>query len=212
MVSLRRVSGVTGAALLALVALLGTGCGTAAPRPADIYFALEPGGERTAIGATPPPGGATRPGTLVVNEFATRGLLGGRQIIFRTEAEPLRVQRYEHLLWAEPVPRALSRNLSDALRAAGVFERVLLPSDRGRPDYLLNGEVDMFEHRPTATAPYVVGTLNLTLLRSADRRVVHSHRYHSEVMVGTSSPQAMAEAFNELSERLATAAIRDLRR
>ncbi len=186
-----------------LIVLIAGGCGSPAPLRPDLFFALDPEPSETPVGSP-------LPATLLVSDLAARGFLGGRQIVFRTEAEPLRVQRYDDLLWADPVPRAVSGNLVRAVRSAGVFAFTLIPADRGRADYLLGGEVERFEHLPTATPPRVVGTLNLALVRADDRRSVWDRRYHREVEVQGDTPDAMAGAFNRMAALLAADVVRDL--
>ncbi|HSO83565.1 ABC-type transport auxiliary lipoprotein family protein [Thiocapsa sp.] len=187
-----------------ILTLVVSGCGSPAPMRPDLFYSLDPEPLES-------PAGAALPGTLLVSDLAARGFLGGRQIVFRTEAEPLQVQRYDDLLWADPVPRALSRNLVRAVRHAQVFEFALIPADRVRADYLLGGEVERFEHLPTATPPRVVGALNLALVRADDRRSVWDRSYRAEVEVQGDTPDAMAEAFNRLAALLAADVVRDLR-
>ncbi|MFB1486484.1 MULTISPECIES: ABC-type transport auxiliary lipoprotein family protein [unclassified Thiocapsa] len=187
-----------------IVVLLAGGCGSPAPLRSDLFYALDPEPLEAPVGSP-------LPATLLVSDLAARGFLGGRQIVFRTEAEPLQVQRYDDLLWADPVPRALARNLVRAVRHAEVFEFTLIPADRARADYLLGGEVERFEHLPTATPPRVVGALYLALVRADDRRSVRDRRYSREVEVQGDTPDAMAEAFNRLAALLAADVVRDLR-
>jgi cholesterol transport system auxiliary component len=186
-----------------LLVLIAGGCGSPAPLRPDLFYALDPEPLES-------PAGSPLPATLLVSDLAARGFLGGRQIVFRTEAEPLRVQRYDDLLWADPVPRALSGNLVRAVRSARVFAFTLIPVDRGRADYLLGGEVERFEHLPTATPPRVVGTLNLALVRADDRRSVWDRRYRREVEVQGDTPDDMAVAFNRMTALLSADVVRDL--
>jgi cholesterol transport system auxiliary component len=195
--------------LPALVLILSAaGCGSPAPAKPDLFFSLDPAPLES-------PTGSPIPATLLVNELAARGFLGGRQIVFRTPEEPLRVQRYDDLLWDEPVPRAMSRNLVNAIRAAEVFQAALVPADRGRADYLLSGEVERFEHLPAPTSPRapsrVAGTLNLAVVRADDRRPIRDRSYSREVDVRGNTPDDMVEAFNRLAALLAADLVRDLR-
>jgi cholesterol transport system auxiliary component len=157
------------------------------------------------------PVGAPLPATLLVNDLAARGFLGGRQIIFRTQEAPLLVQRYNELLWEEPVTRAMSRNLVNALRTAEVFRFTIIPADRGRADYILGGEVERFEHLPTASPPRVVATLNLALVRANDRKSLWNRQYSGDVQVEGATSEAMVEAFNRLAAQLVADVVRDLR-
>lgn len=186
-----------------MLILITAGCGSS-PRQLDIFYALDPEPLERPVGSP-------LPATLQVSDLAARGFLGGRQIVFRTQAEPLQVQRYDDLLWADPVSRAMSRHLATAIRAAGVFDFTLIPADRGRADYLLSGEVERFEHLPTAVPPRVVGTLNLALVRASDRRSIQDRSYHREVEVRGDTPDDMADAFNALAALLAADVVRDLR-
>lgn len=193
--------------LALLMAVLLTGCGSSAPLQSDRYYALSPT-------ISEPPAGAPVSGVLLVNTLAARGFLGGRQIVYRQHDQPLRVERYDFLLWEETVPRALSQSLADAIRAAGIFEFVVIPADRARADYILSGEVDVFEHRPTDQPPRVVASLNLALVNATDRRSVWMQEYSGEELVKAKTPEeipdAMAESFNRLTARLVGEAVRDL--
>lgn len=189
--------------LLAGLILGLAGCGSPAPVEPDRYFSLAP--PRGEVLAQSP-----LQASLVVNDLAARGFLGGRQILFRTEVAPLEAQRYERLLWDEPLPRALARHLVDAIASAGLFAFVLTPADRGRADFILNGEVERFEHWPTATPPRVTGALSLTLTRAADRLTLLHRRYQEEIPVEGATPEAMVAAASRLADLLADQVVRDL--
>jgi cholesterol transport system auxiliary component len=190
--------------LMPLITLSLVACGAPEPVIRDRFFALDP-----PVPVTP--GGSVTAATLLVNDLAARGFLGGRQIVFRTAEDPLEVKRYPQLLWEEPPGRALARELVAALRSARLFGLVITPAQRARTDYLLGGEVTRFEHLPTDRPPRVRAEFSLTLLRGADRRSVFSGRYAGEEPSGGATPQAMIQAFNRLSGRLLGEAVRDLR-
>lgn len=201
-------------ALMSLLLGLGlAGCGSPVPVKEDQYFSLA----APDPGTLPTKGGAVArdraplPASLQVNDLAARGFLGGRQILFRTAADPWEIQRYDQLLWEEPVPRALSRHLAASIRDAGLFRFVLIPADRGRADYLLGGEVERFEHLPTATPPHMAGSLSLTLIRASDGRPLLERRHDAEVPVTGPTPADMAGAATRLADQLATAVVMDLR-
>lgn len=192
------------------------GCGSPAPVKADQYFSLTPP-TTLESGALATEGGAAArdraplPASLQVNDLAARGFLGGRQILFRTAEAPRETQRYEQRLWDEPVPRALSRHLASRLRDAGLFRFVLIPADRGRADYLLGGEVERFEHLPTAHPPRMAGTLSVTLIRASDGRPLLERRHDAEVTVTGPTPADMVSAASHLADQLAAAVVEDLR-
>jgi cholesterol transport system auxiliary component len=147
---------------------------------------------------------------LEVNDLAARGFLGGREIVYRTAEEPLEVNRYQELLWEEPPGRALARALASALRSASLFGVVTTPAQRVRTDYRLTGEVIRFEHLPTDRPPLVRVEINLTLVRGDDRRSFLSRQYSGEELTDESTPRGMVRAFNRLSGRLLSEAVRDL--
>lgn len=190
--------------LLLLASVLLTACGAPEPAQRDRFYTLSP--RVPGVGATAAPLRAT----LLVNDLAARGFLGGRQVVFRTREQPLEVQRYNLLLWEEPPGRAIARDLAGALRTAGLFEFVITPAQRTRTDYILGGELDRFEHLPTASPPQVVADFSLTLMGSADRRSLFSRRYLSQEPTQGDTPEAMAQAFNRLAGRLIGDAVRDL--
>ena len=185
------------------------GCGSPVTVKEDQYLSLAPLAAPELSGHAPTSGSSES--DLQVNELVARGFLGGRQIVFRTSEAPWQTQRYNQLLWDEPVPRALSRHLAARIRAAGLFRFVLIPADRGRADYLLSGEVERFEHLPTATPPRMAGTLSLTLVQASDRRPLLERRYDAEEIVTGETTADMAAAATRLADRLAAAVVTDLR-
>lgn len=191
------------ASLVVALVLCLVACGTAPPLPRDRYYALEPAGAGPAAGQTVA-------AILQVNDLAARGFLGGRQILYRTREQPLVVERYENYLWEEPAPRALAAILIETIRDAGLFQHVVIPADRAKPDLLLGGEVERFEHRPTDGPPLVLAKLNLSLVRTNDRRSLWTRQYSGQEAVSADTPDAMAEAFNRLARRLAAQVTRDL--
>lgn len=197
--------GLTFARISSLTALLLlTACGAPEPMQQDRFYSLEPEiqpapATSTALGAT-----------LLVNDLATRGFLGGRQIVYQTSEQPLQVHRYHLLLWAEPPGRAIAWGLARALGTAGLFEVVATPAQRVRSDFILGGELDRFEHLPTAAPPKVVADFSLTLVRSTDHRALFSRGYQGQEPTQGDSPEAMARAFNRLAGRLIGEAVRDI--
>ena len=187
-----------------LSSVLLSACGAPEPAQRDRFYSLAPQLQ------SPPAASAPLRATLLVNDLAARGFLGGRQIVFRTSEQPLEVQRYNLLLWEEPPGRAIAGQLAAGLRTAGLFEFVVTPAQRTRADYILSGEIDRFEHLPTAGPPKVVAEFSLTLLQGTNRRSLFSGRYHGQEETGGDSPEAMARAFNRLAGRLIGDALRDL--
>lgn len=186
------------------LALTLAGCGASAPLERDRYYSLAPASRET-------PAERTSPASLLVKDLAARGFLGGRQIVYRTREQPLQVERYELLLWEEPVPRALAQALVDAIRVARLFRAVVIPAESARADYQLGGEVETFEHHPTDQPPQVVAVLDLSLVRSADRYALWTRRYQSTEPVSGRTPEAMADAFDRLAARLVGDVVRDLK-
>jgi cholesterol transport system auxiliary component len=194
----------TGRRQILVVALLLSSCAARQPAPQERFFVLDPAVIATA-------GGAASHATLLVNDLAARGFIGGRQIVFRTHERPLEVSRYTRYLWEEPPGRALARELVAAIRAAGLFEFVLTPAERARSDYALSGELSRFEHLPTASPPRVAVAFTLTLMRGADRRLLLTKSYSGEERTNAPNAEAMVYAFNRLTARLLSRAVEDLR-
>jgi cholesterol transport system auxiliary component len=186
--------------------LLLAACGAPEPAQRDRFFSLaEPPSQTGSPAAT------MLRSTLLVNDLAARGFLGGRQIVFRTREQPLEIQRYDLFLWEEPPGRAVAGNLARAVRAAGLFEFVIRPAQRSRADFILGGELTRFEHLPTAGPPRVAADFTLALARGADRRALFSRRYRGSEPTRGGTPAAMAQAFNRLAARLIEDAVRDLK-
>ena len=190
-----------------MAALLLAGCGGGGKRLQDLYFALQ-------SDVTLAPAARPIPGTLRVTPIAARGFVAGSRIVFRTAEEPLEVQRYAQLLWEEVPARAIADDLTAAARAAGVFEHVITAGDPARADFLLTGELQRFEHRPTDNPPVVFAELWLTLVRGKGREVLVAQSYVDTEPVavaadGRQSPEAIVDAFNRLSGRIISRVIAD---
>lgn len=188
---------------VALVAAALSACGPAAPPIRDVFFTLEPA---LTTPASPRPVDAT----LQVGQLAARGFLGGTRVVYRTAAQPLLAQRHDDLLWEAPPARALSGSLADGLRASGLFAYVVTIAERARADWLLQGELTRFEHRPTDRPPRVAAAFNLTLVGNSDRKTRFAKTYSGEEPITGTTPEAMALAFNRLTARLIDDVIRDL--
>jgi cholesterol transport system auxiliary component len=205
-ISEAQASAAHAATIAVLLSALALACASPTPAPRDRFFALETGT------LYPPPARTGSPinATLLIADLSSRGFLGGRQIVFRTEESPLQVQRYPQLLWEEPPGRTLAAELTAAIRGAGLFKLVLGSEQRARNDYVLGGTLERFEHRPTAANPRVVVDFTLTLVRSSDRRPLLNKRYRGEEPTNAPTPEAMVQAFNRLSARLISDAFADL--
>jgi cholesterol transport system auxiliary component len=195
------------AALAVILCAVLAACGGPAIR--DIFYALE-----ADAGAAP----AARPipGTVRVSPLTGRGFVAGTRIVYRTAEEPLRVQRYAEHLWAEVPAAAVAGELLAALRRARVFENAVGAGDPARASYLLSGELNRFEHHPTAPRPHVAVTLTLVLVDADNRRLVVSKTYAETEPTprgadGLMRPEIMIDAFNRATGRIIDAAISDIR-
>jgi cholesterol transport system auxiliary component len=197
--------GWSGCAIAVVVLILIHGCGGSGPPLREHFYALQPDIQVR-------PSQPQAQGTLLVLPLAARGFAGGSQIVFRTAEEPLQVQRYDDLLWEQTPGRALSEAIIASLRAARTFQYVISIADRARGDYILSGELTRLEHRPTAPQPNVAASFNLTLVVGDDRATRFSRTYAGEEPTLESTPEAMVRAFNGLTGRLLSEALRDLER
>ncbi|MFE8034212.1 ABC-type transport auxiliary lipoprotein family protein, partial [Thiohalocapsa marina] len=150
-----------------------------------------------------------------VSPLAARGFAGGTRIVYRTQQQPLRVQRYDELLWESPPASAIADALVAALRAGRVFEHVIVAGDPARADFLLSGELTRFEHRPTDQPPGVSVEFSLALIQARGRGLLASNNYVGfEPTVngadGRTTPEAMVAAFDRVTGRLIEQAIRDV--
>jgi cholesterol transport system auxiliary component len=193
--------------VLWLLAGVLTGCGSAPPIEPVRYYTLELDSlEAPAPGRSPP-----IQGSLQVNRVMARGLLSGRPILYRTAESPHEIGLYPRYVWHEPVSHALTSLLTEAIREAGVFEQVLAPQVRAQVDYLLVGEIERYEHLPTAQPPRVHADIDLSLIAARDRHLIWSRTYRVEETIEGRTPEAMAQAFNVLAAHFAREVIGDLR-
>lgn len=190
------------AAALAMLA----GCGGEPIR--DVYFSLQ---SDVSVRQSARP----IPGTVRVSPLAARGFVAGSRIVYRTAEAPRQVQRYNELLWEDVPARAFAEDLLSALRAARAFDNAVTAGDPARADYLLGGELKVFEHRPTDRTPGVRAEVTLVLVdgRSRDLLVAKTFSGFEPIPVaadGRTTASAMVAAFDRLSGRIIGEAIADI--
>jgi cholesterol transport system auxiliary component len=196
---------VVSVSLLLLLSLLLGACASAPPAPRDHFYRLAPAAH------IPPGHHSPTVGTLRVTDLAARGFLGGRQIVFRTQDQPLETRRYNEYLWEVPPGQALAQSLASALQDAGLFRLVTGPTQDTRAQFVLGGDISRFEHLATLQPPRVAIAFSLLLVKTDDRRPLFAHQYQGEEPMSANNPDAMVEAFDRLAGRLIGDAVRDLR-
>ena len=170
------------------------GC-VSGPPPQSAYYTLAP-----AVTATT----RAKPlvGTILVNRLSARGLTGGRQIVFRDRAHPFQVQRYHYRYWADAPTVLIQDRLVQSLRQAGIADYVITPAERAKADWIVSGNLLMFEHHPYARPPVVVVELELGIVRSKCREPVFLKRYSVQEPAPNNQIEQAIPAFERALTRL----------
>lgn len=79
-----------------------------------------------------------------VRPLEADGILAERAIAY-IEADGLAVRQYSYHFWIEAPTQAVQRELSNYLRATGLFGEVVTPRLRARPDIEVQGRIGRFE-------------------------------------------------------------------
>jgi cholesterol transport system auxiliary component len=170
------------------------GCGGPAER--DHFYVLQ-APEPTARLATP-----RLKGNLVVGNFAARGLLLERAVLYWQPDAPRELQQYRNHLWNEPPARLVDQTLAQFLRNANLAETVTTPDTRAIAGYAAFGTVLRFEHRPEIASPSVAIELEISLVRAEDRQVVLLKRYADGERVAGPAIGDVVLAFERALQRI----------
>jgi cholesterol transport system auxiliary component len=187
---------------MAVLLVVAAACGTQSPVPADKFYrlALSP--------AEPAAAGPLFAGVIEVQRLAGDGLMGGRSIVYSTDAQPNLLKEYHYHFWTEPPIVLLRDQLVTYLRQAGVGTQVVTPSVRAEPDYVLTGKVMRFE-KVAGENPRGVVQVELGL-RETGGKLLLLDTYGAEVAAADDSVPAAVAALNAALGQVCAAFARDL--
>lgn len=124
--------------LLSAASVLALAACAQPPVPTDTFYRLD----------VPDPvaaGGAPVGGVIEVRPFDPDGLSGERAMVY-VEGDGA-VRQYSYHFWVESPTAAIQRELTDHLRATGLFDQVVTPRFRVRPDVEIQGRLARLEQR-----------------------------------------------------------------
>ena len=199
-----RIASTRGAARLVLLALAATiaGCSLTRPAPVKNTFLLDP--------ARPAPAAVTRPATLRIGTFNVSAEYRDRAFTYRTGDVKYEADFYNEFF--VPPAAMIAQATTKALASANVFTRVVpagsAPEDG---DFVLEGFVaDLYADARAKPAAAVVG-INYYLTRTSfPSTVVWSRDYRERVPLTGTTPEALAEAWNDALGRVLATLARDL--
>ena len=202
------MSGLGGVRLLALFPIIAgyavlSACASGPP-PEDVFYTLAPV-------TTPPASASPLTGTILVNRLATRGFTGGRRIVFRDEKQPLQIQRYHYLYWADAPAVMIQDQLAQGLRDAAIADYVITPAERARADWIGSGNLLRMEHHPDARPPAVAVEVELGIVSAACRDSVFLKRYSVHQAAQNKQIDQAIPAFERALRRLIGQFLKDAR-
>lgn len=194
-----------GAALVAAAGL--AACSVGEPAPSDHFYRLGasvPAG--TAPAATPAEGKA------LVPPFEASGVLNQRALLWTENGVEL--QQYSYHFWAEPPAQMFQEAAANALRSAGIFEAVVEPSYRARPDWIVQGRIRNLEIiGPSGEDSAVRGArvaLTMTVSDPDSERVLLDRAYEESVTTPTGTVSSAAAAMGDATEAILARFLQDL--
>lgn len=183
------VLGRTAVGLLAALAV--AACGGSIPKT-QYYIVRIP----------PPPhsGDPKTPYVLGVERLRAPQMLHDDRIMYYES--PTELNYYEYQRWSADPPTMLSELAVQYLDSLGVFAEVHLLPIRQPVDYVLRGRVFNFEEVDFEGSGKGRVSLELTLLRTRDRKVVWSARRAVEAPIQQKGLQGVVGAINAASQQL----------
>ncbi len=185
----RRADALLGAGGL-LVVCLSVSCGGV---PKTYYYTLR----------TPPPPAAGDPRTTLVlgiEHFRAPEMLRDDRIVYFQS--PTEVNYYQYHRWSSDPPTLLTESTARWIDNAGVLGQVVMLPSREPVDYILRGRVEHFEEVDYEAGGKARVSLQLTLVRVRDHKVVWSGRNAAATPLEGKGMAAVANAANTAVDQL----------
>jgi ABC-type uncharacterized transport system auxiliary subunit len=176
---------------LVVTGTLLSACAAPPPTPQDVFYRLDPVAAES--------GALALDGTVEVDRFVASGSLANRPVLY-SEPGFNAVSEYHYHYWIEAPPSILQSALVSFLRSAKLAKRVVTPEVRATPEYTITGRVLRLE-TVRGDAPKGVVTLELSLRRESDGKLLVLDEYRAEVPSGSDTVKngvvAIEKAVNE---------------
>ncbi len=184
-------------ALAAAAAALLAGC-VSAPERSSTLLTL-PGAAAVAPGATPPTEGAT----LALARLEIPEYLVSRRVRYRTDGSTL--AEWPDTFWAERIEVGMSREFGAGLRARLPGWRICESHcSEWSPVADLRVVIDRLDYVRAQRQLNASARILVAPMGGATPRALSSQRLDYELKAGADTPQAQAQAYAELLDRLAT--------
>jgi len=185
-------------ALAAATAALVAGCASAPDRPPTLLTLPNVAAGATTPLATPPGEGTT----LALARLDIPEYLVSRRVRYRTDDSTL--AEWPDTFWAERIEVGMSREFASALRARLPGWRLCESQcTEWSPVAGLRVVIDRMDYS-RAQRRLLASARIAVVRRGADARHANSQRFDYELKAGADTPQAQAQAYADLLDRLAT--------
>lgn len=184
---------------LALLGLVTVACGSA---PRTFYYTVEKN-------LSPARSGSMRGQVGVAKPSASHLLRQDRIVYFSNQNE---LNFYHYHRWAEPPPALIQSLVVQELRAAGVFDDVVIYRAQPGLDYVLRGQLLAMEEVDEGTAVKARFGLALELVRQEDNRTLWSQQHRCERPVTGEAVEAVVSTISACVDETLTQLTRSLGR
>lgn len=178
------------AAILGMVLLGVTGCGSAPPVPVERYY-------RIGVAAPTALSAPALPGLLAVAPLQSDGLHSERALLYADQGQPRELRRYHYHHWVDSPPRLLQEQLVAYLRQARAAATVLPDDPRLPAEHRVIGRLVRFERLNNAERALAAVELELGVEHKGSARPVLLRRYSAELPARDGSVAAVVEAFEQ---------------
>lgn len=131
---------------------------------------------------------------LIVELPTSTGAIGTDRILIKPV--PFQAQYLPDGRWSEPAPVLVQNLLVASFQNTGRFRLVARTGAGLMPDYTLMTELQEFQAEPDANGFTVKVSLQVTLIREADRRIVASRRIRATGAVASDDTAALIAGFD----------------
>jgi ABC-type uncharacterized transport system auxiliary subunit len=164
----------TYAGLYLLVMLIVVGSGGCSSVPSTNYYTFAP-----ELAPPSPASSATYPYVLAIDAFQADVPYQQERIVYRVS--PYQVNFYEYHRWLRPTNDVVTDQVLNVLEAMHLFKRVHAQPYDIPSDYVLQGQIKMFDQWAETTPPVVRIQIDYRFLAAQSERVLWAQRIDTTV-------------------------------
>lgn len=147
--------------------------------------------------------------SLRVKDFSISSTYNRNQIVYRYS--PHELEYYNYRFWAEKPQKMVSELIRKSITRSSLFSKVTRKLGDYPPDFILTGDIDAIEELDSSDLWFAHLSINLSLERFSDKKVVWSYSFDRKRKVLVKDPRIVVRALSEIMSKEMSLIIDSLR-